>query len=302
MSLSSHELGCLDVPKDYFRGRAYQPLLQPRNILLFLREMKSTLQQEALQDRSHHRFVLVFNLQTSGHVHVDHLSFSFQPGQALLIFPYQFHHYSGLATNSLQWLFCTFEIESSEMFNSLRDRIVDVGDEASTILGKLLRYWNMPHGDLSDGILQPILLELLLVLKQTRYPAHVTTGSKEGENALIWRVNEFLAQTSGTAVHVRDLSKSFKISESRLRTLFKAAAGVPLGAYLLNNRINNAMALLRNSDLPLTEITRRCGFGSPPAFSRVFKSVLGITPLKFRKKGHPLDAVVAPVAEADFSL
>jgi hypothetical protein len=88
MNPFEHDLQLLREPSNYFEGRCRSTNLPlPRNILFFLRDSKSTLQQEAIQNRSHHRHVLAFNLLTEGRVHIDHLSLGLAPGQAVLIFP-----------------------------------------------------------------------------------------------------------------------------------------------------------------------------------------------------------------------
>jgi AraC family transcriptional regulator len=128
----------IEEPKDYFTGIGKSQLPTPTDILLFLRTKKNKLQQEALQNRSHHRFVLAFNLATEGHVHVDHLSLPFNPGQALLILPYQFHHFSQLASAKLKWLFCTFELEPKTFLEPLRNRVIKLGVKTQTTLEKML--------------------------------------------------------------------------------------------------------------------------------------------------------------------
>ena len=125
-------------PQDYFSGVGKSQLPTPTHVLLFLRKTKTMLQQEALQNRSHHRFVLAFNLETEGHVHIDNLALPFKPGQALLILPYQFHHFSQLASNRLQWLFCTFELEPRTFLEPMRNRVVNAGIKSQQAFEELL--------------------------------------------------------------------------------------------------------------------------------------------------------------------
>ncbi len=107
----NEELLAVEEPENYYVGIGKNQLPIPTDILFYFRKLKDTLQQEAIQNRSHHRAVLAFNLQTSGQIHVDNLALPFSPGQALLILPYQFHHFSQLASTNLKWLFCTFELQ-----------------------------------------------------------------------------------------------------------------------------------------------------------------------------------------------
>jgi AraC family transcriptional regulator of arabinose operon len=84
---------------------------------------------------------------------------------------------------------------------------------------------------------------------------------------------------------VTDLATALNLSESRLRVLFKEVAGIPLGKYLQNYRINRAMALLRTTDLSIANTAEEAGFGSPQAFSRTFKKETGTSPRLYRRGG-----------------
>jgi len=258
----------------------------PDNILLFLRLSKRKLQQEALQNRSHHRFVLIFNLETSGCVHLDNLALPFSPGQALLIHPYQFHHFSQLASPHLQWLVCTFELESGSFLEPLRNRALHIGDHTVRAQHALLAEWHRcsdPNwrGEIQNAQLQSVLIYLLLSLKQDRQSSAVDLPP-EPIDSLLRTINRLLAEWRGRTVMVADLAKALHLSESRLRARFKEAAGIPLGSYIQNYRLNRAMALLRTTDLSIAEVAEEAGFGSPQAFSRIFKKATALTPRSYR--------------------
>jgi AraC-like DNA-binding protein len=273
----------LAEPQDYFTGYGKNQLPTPTDVLLFLRTTKRKLQQEALQNRSHHRFVLACNLETSGHVHVDNLALPFNPGEAMLILPYQFHHFSLLDSSRLKWLFCTFELQPRTFLEPLRNRVIRIGEKTRFAYNELLEEWHQPHAELQSAQLQTVLLHLLLSLKQDRQ----LTGTDlppEPEDNLLRTVNRLMAEWRGRVVVVNDLAKEMGISESRLRVLFKEAAGIPLGSYIQNYRLNRAMALLHTSDLPIADVAEEAGFGSPQAFSRIFRKETGQTPRDYRKR------------------
>jgi AraC-like DNA-binding protein len=275
----NQELLQIKEPSDYFSGIGKNQLPTPTDVLLFLRTEKKKLQQEALQNRSHHRFVLCFNLGTEGHVHVDNLALPFNPGQALLILPYQFHHFSLLASIKLKWLFCTFELKPRTFLEPLRNRVVDVGESTQRVMEELLKEWQKPRAEQ----LQALLLQLLLTLKQDRLQAGNDLPPEPEEN-LLRAINRLMAGWRGRTVVVADLAEALSFSESRLRVLFRDAAGIPLGSYIQNYRLNRAMALLRTTELPIAEIAEEAGFGSPQAFSRIFKKETGNTPRAYRKQ------------------
>jgi len=269
----------LKEPKDYFKGGGRDQLPTPTDILLFMRSTKEKLQQEALQNRSHHRYVLTFNLETEGHVHVDNRVLAFSPGQALLILPYQFHHFSQLASPQLHWLFCTFELKVDTFLEPLRNRVLEPSDTSRRALDALLEEWQ--RNKMQDEQLQAALVRLLLVLKQEG-KALDPTLHPEPRDSLPRTINRLMSEWRGRTVVVGDLAKELNLSESRLRTLFKESAGIPLGSYLQNYRLNRAMALLRTTGLPIADVAEEAGFGSPQAFSRIFKKETHQTPRKYR--------------------
>ena len=275
------ELLQLEEPQDYFKGIGTRKIPTPTDLLLFLRTSKEKLQQEALQNRSHHRFVLILNLETKGHVHLNHRSLPFSPGQTLLVMPYQFHHFGQLESSHLKWLFCTFELEPQTFLEPLRNRTIHLAKDAQCALEDLLRQWHQPPGELQANQLQTALLRLLLSLSQERRRAG-NDLPPEPKETLIRTVNRLMAERRGKTMLVADLAGALELSESRLRVLFKESAGIPIGGYIQNYRINRAMALLRTSDLSIAEVAEEAGFGSPQAFSRIFKKTTGQTPRAYR--------------------
>lgn len=282
--MSEQAIRHLEEPEDYFNGVGREPLPTPMDILLFNRTALERLQQEAIQNRSHHRHVMIFNLATEGHVHVDDRVFLFAPGQALVILPYQFHHYSHLASDRLTWLFCTFLLEDTSFIEPLRNGVIKVNAGLARARDALVQTWCRRGDGLDDAgpwsqQLQADLIRVLLLLARARRgqpPAPAPAGT------LLHRVNRQLAAWSRRPVSVADLARAFDESESRLRARFRAAAGVPLGRYLLNYRLNRAMHLLRRDETPIAEVARESGFGSPQAFSRAFRAATGCSPRAYR--------------------
>jgi AraC-like DNA-binding protein len=241
------------------------------------------LQQEALQNRSHHRHVLIMNLETEGIVHVDHLDMTLKPGQAFLILPFQFHHFSLPASSRLKWLFCTFELEPHSFLEPLRNKVINTDCTIMQACTGLLQQWHRSASDIQAQQLQAGLLFLLLKLKQARLQDYNDLPD-EAEASLIRTVNRLMAEQRGRMVTVADLAAETGYSASRLRVLFREASGIPLGSYIQNYRINRSMALLRTSALSIAAVAEEAGFGSPQAFSRIFRKKTGQTPRAYRHR------------------
>jgi len=91
------------------------------------------------------------------------------------------------------------------------------------------------------------------------------------------------------------LAKVSGVSEAHFARSFKDAFGVPPHRYLLTRRIERAKALLRDTDLPVTDIAFETGWQSLGTFGRVFRDITGESPneLRAREKAakHALEQV-----------
>jgi transcriptional regulator GlxA family with amidase domain len=96
---------------------------------------------------------------------------------------------------------------------------------------------------------------------------------------------------------VRRLARVSGISEAHFARSFKEAFGVPPHRYLLTRRIERATALLRDTDLDITEIAFQTGWNSLGTFGRTFRDVTGESPGEFRAREkvapHELEHVPA---------
>lgn len=77
---------------------------------------------------------------------------------------------------------------------------------------------------------------------------------------------------------VRRLARVSGVSEAHFARSFKEAFGVPPHRYLLTRRIERATALLRETDLSITEIAFQTGWQSLGTFGRTFRDVTGESP------------------------
>ncbi|HKU98821.1 MAG TPA: helix-turn-helix transcriptional regulator [Vineibacter sp.] len=88
---------------------------------------------------------------------------------------------------------------------------------------------------------------------------------------------------------VARLARVSGVSPAHFARSFKEAFGVPPHRYLLTRRIERATALLRDTDLPITEIAFETGWNSLGTFGRTFRDITGESPqeLRAREKASP---------------
>ena len=86
---------------------------------------------------------------------------------------------------------------------------------------------------------------------------------------------------------VERLAQVSNVSAAHFARSFKQAFGVPPHRYLLTRRIERAMALLRDTDLPITDIAFDTGWASLGTFGRTFRDITGESPSAVRARGKP---------------
>jgi AraC-like DNA-binding protein len=85
---------------------------------------------------------------------------------------------------------------------------------------------------------------------------------------------------------VRRLARVSGVSEAHFARSFKQAFGVPPHRYLLTRRIERATALLRDTDLSITEIAFDTGWESLGTFGRTFRDITGESPRAIRERAR----------------
>ncbi len=92
------------------------------------------------------------------------------------------------------------------------------------------------------------------------------------------------------------LARVSGVSEAHFARSFRQAFGVPPHRYLLTRRLERATALLRDTDLSVTEIALQTGWESLGTFGRTFRDVTGASPsdLRAREQAAPHELEQVP--------
>lgn len=82
---------------------------------------------------------------------------------------------------------------------------------------------------------------------------------------------------------VEDYARDLHVSRDRLGSAVKRATGLSPRAYLHRLLLRDAMELLANTGMPISQVAFRLGFADPAYFTRFFKRETGQNPGAFRK-------------------
>ena len=83
-------------------------------------------------------------------------------------------------------------------------------------------------------------------------------------------------------ITLTSVAEQFFMSSCYLSRIFKKHVGLSFVEYVNNVRIKEAKLLLANSNTSVMDISNAVGFKSNTHFGRIFKEIVGVSPLKYR--------------------
>lgn len=94
---------------------------------------------------------------------------------------------------------------------------------------------------------------------------------------------KYIHKNLNSAITVESLAEYFHLHPNYFIKYFKKYTGTSPIQYINKTRIEKAKLLLKSTDLSITEISDRTGFGDIYHFSRSFKCYTGYSPSDFKK-------------------
>jgi AraC family transcriptional regulator len=98
----------------------------------------------------------------------------------------------------------------------------------------------------------------------------------------LMEVLEYIDAHLDEDIKLIDLATLLDMSQFHFSTLFKQAIGASPYQYLLQQRIERAKQLLKQTERSIMEIALECGFNSHSHLSKQFRQLTGITPKVYR--------------------
>ena len=100
---------------------------------------------------------------------------------------------------------------------------------------------------------------------------------------MVRRALTFIRAHASEAISIGDVLAAVPLSRRRLELRFKRVTGRTLQKEIWRVRLERAKEMLLDTDLPVAEISIRCGFSEPQRMTEVFSRELGMAPGAFRK-------------------
>lgn len=103
-------------------------------------------------------------------------------------------------------------------------------------------------------------------------------------NKIIDKAVTFIREHFRENIALEDVAAGCYVDKYYLSHLFTKHEGMSVGKYILMLRVDEAMRLLRETDLSVQAVAERIGFEDVSYFCRIFKKSVTMTPLQYRRQ------------------
>jgi|GEM_PF-3885282 len=129
------------------------------------------------------------------------------------------------------------------------------------------------------------LIRLLLVRHEpAKEKTEVSPAQKIRQQQIISRLKSYIETHASDKVSLTQLTEVVYLSPYYLSHIFKAETGYSPIHYLIKVKVDLARKLLADPNLTVSQVAARIGYESIHYFSRIFKTVEGISPKAYRNR------------------
>lgn len=115
-------------------------------------------------------------------------------------------------------------------------------------------------------------------------------GSRDESDKIIYHnvlrlrpVIKYISENFCKKIYVENLADMINVSADYFTKMFKDSIGKTPIDYINALRINRALKLLCQTDVPVSEVAEAAGFSNPNYFNKTFKQYMNTSPLAYRK-------------------
>ena len=103
-------------------------------------------------------------------------------------------------------------------------------------------------------------------------------------NSLASKAKQYVKENYSQNISTKHVAKQLGFSESHFMLLFKKATGKSFSSYLLEYRMNVAIAMMKTHKYRIYEICSNIGYRDIKSFRNAFKKYTGMSPVDYKKK------------------
>jgi two-component system response regulator YesN len=128
---------------------------------------------------------------------------------------------------------------------------------------------------------EELCLWIVKVLEKMADQIYQTRNAKNYQR--LKKTMDFIETHCSEPLTVEQIAQEIYLSPSRLSHIIKSELGLTLGNYISKVRIDKAKTLLKDREIPISQIALEVGFPDQSYFTKVFKKIERCTPKTYRQ-------------------
>ena len=152
---------------------------------------------------------------------------------------------------------------------------------------QLIIYEHYEGKEFKEKMLEQLFSSLLIEFSRIYHSRLDLKTTKELDGCNISDIIQFIIDHSDD-ISLKDLAKHFHYTEVYLSKLIKKYAGANFSDILQNIRFKKAAALLRDTDMTISDIMVASGYANRSWFTKKFIELYKMSPAEYRRANSPL--------------
>lgn len=256
---------------------------------------------------------VIFVMSGEGSVQVAERSYPLRPGTLALYNPGVMHQESWQASRRgpelFHMKFGEFQLGGMPAGRILPDEhvpVIETGTYAP-LLEQIFRAMfdecsrrSAGYEQMCHSLLESALIVILRLLNQRSAAAEAPRPFDEiSGDSLALKAKTYIEDNYMCKITMRDIADELHISYYHLSHMFKQELSLSPQDYLISYRMNEACRLLTTTQMPISLIAARVGYGNQSHFNVQFKTIKGLSPGQYRRIYSDGDEFGAPDEEGD---
>lgn len=248
----------------------------------------------------HNNYEIYYLLNGERFYLINDKVYHIESGTLVLISPYLIHATTNYAQSSYERLLIEFkqeflneiskELKSVNLFECFEKEIhvIPLGIKeqqfVETLIFSMLDEYKNNSPILDDYAKTSITQLLLFAGKHAQNTDEYNPVYINSTHKVISEVAGYINNNYDDEISLSKISELFHISPGHFSKTFKRETGLAFSDYLNNVRIKEARKLLYNTHMTISEIAFSVGYNSSTHFGRIFKDIVGTSPLAYKKE------------------
>lgn len=123
-----------------------------------------------------------------------------------------------------------------------------------------------------------------ILIEEKQFTLYENPNGNFQKKHILKDIVKYINENYSHELTLKQIAKEFNMSHKYFCRFFKNNFNKTFIEYLNDVRLENAMDILENENVSITETALSCGFSNMSYFTRTFKKKVGYTPKEYRKK------------------